>query len=92
MIREGFCEYCAARRRAAPRAGIRTRYVRVLPGGRRGRIEVVRSSGAHAWIEVYFRPRHGSCSTRPGGRADDAPVLPEGEACRAVDLARPTDG
>jgi len=82
-LRQGFCQYFASTAAVLLReAGIPTRFVQgFLPGERSpDGSEIVRNSGAHAWIEVYF-PGFGWVMFDPtgGGLADNAPELPAGE-------------
>jgi transglutaminase-like putative cysteine protease len=81
-LRQGFCQYYASAAAVLLReAGIPTRFVQgFLPGQRSpDGTEIVRNSGAHAWIEVYF-PGFGWVMFDPtgGGLAASAPVLPPG--------------
>jgi len=82
-LRQGFCQYYASAAAVLLReAGIPTRFVQgFLPGERSpDGTEIVRNSGSHAWIEVYF-PGFGWVMFDPtgGGLAQNAPSLPAGQ-------------
>jgi len=80
-IRAGYCQFYASTMAILLReAGVPTRLAQgFLPGERTpdGR-EVVRNSGAHAWVEVYF-PGYGWADFDPtGGGVGRQVVLPSG--------------
>ncbi len=82
--RTGYCLHYASTmaillRAAEPDNPIPTRLVQgFLPGERVGRLETVRNSNAHAWVEVFF-PGHGWIPFDPtGGGVGRPAALPEG--------------
>jgi transglutaminase-like putative cysteine protease len=89
LLRKGFCQYYASTAAVLLREdGVPTRFVQgFLPGERAADgTEIVRNSGAHAWVEVYF-PGYGWVMFDPtgGGLAENAPVLQPGQP-----VARPS--
>jgi len=80
-IRQGYCQYYASTMAILLReAGIPTRLVQgYLPGDRDADgHEVIRNSGAHAWVQVYF-PGYGWIDFDPtGGSVAQRGPLPSG--------------